>query len=313
MSKSEEPLLPLVSAVIPTRNRPELACRAVRSALAQTYANLEVVVVVDGPDPATVQALEALNETRLRIVALKQNVGGSEARNIGAREARGEWIALLDDDDEWLPEKTGRQLKLAAGRLSRGHVIAFCKYIYRRPGKKDQIWPLRLPGNEPMSEFMFDHCSGFQTSTFFVQREYFLAHPFRKELKGHQDWDWFLRASSDQTVKMVIDPEPQTIFYVFPKMKRTSYTFGWKDSLQWGQENKEKMTAKAYSRFIAYHCTRLAVAQQARKKSLLPLARECFFKGRPTAKTIAVFFAVNLLSPGMRRNLHDFIVKHSSE
>ncbi len=49
---------PLVTAVIPTRNRPELVLRAVRSALAQTYANLEVVVVIDGPDPSTVQALE---------------------------------------------------------------------------------------------------------------------------------------------------------------------------------------------------------------------------------------------------------------
>src|ERR1700756_3334933 len=105
MSKS------LVTAVIPTRNRPELVCRAVRSALNQTYPNLEVVVVVDGPDPATVAALEELRHPRVRISALSENVGGSEARNIGAREARGEWVALLDDDDEWLPEKLEKQIQ----------------------------------------------------------------------------------------------------------------------------------------------------------------------------------------------------------
>ena len=73
----------LVSAVIPTRNRPQLVCRAVRSALSQTYVNLEVVVVVDGPDPATVAALEALQEPRLQIVALPEKCGrlrGAEYR-----------------------------------------------------------------------------------------------------------------------------------------------------------------------------------------------------------------------------------------
>ena len=104
----------LVSVVIPTRNRPQLACRAVSYALQQTYLNLEVIVVVDGPDPATVLALQSLQEPRLHILPLDENVGGSEARNVGARAALGEWIALLDDDDEWVPKKIERQMLLAA-------------------------------------------------------------------------------------------------------------------------------------------------------------------------------------------------------
>src|ERR1700761_5560426 len=115
--------MPLVTAVIPTRNRPELVLRAVRSALGQTYSNLEVVVVVDGPDPATVAALEELRDPRVRTIALSRNVGGSEARNVGAREARGEWIALLDDDDEWLPEKLEKQMALAEASLFAHPVI----------------------------------------------------------------------------------------------------------------------------------------------------------------------------------------------
>src|ERR1700758_1632604 len=102
---SPEPSQPLVSAVIPTRNRPDLVCRAVRSALAQTYPNIEVIVVIDGPDPVSFASLEVLGDPRIRIIALKESVGGSEARNTGAREAKGSYIALLDDDDEWLPEK----------------------------------------------------------------------------------------------------------------------------------------------------------------------------------------------------------------
>ena len=89
MPKSEGGAGPLVSAVIPTRNRPDLVCRAVRSALGQTYSSLEVVVVVDGPDPATVEALQALKEPRLRIVALEENV--RRQRGAQHRSARGEW------------------------------------------------------------------------------------------------------------------------------------------------------------------------------------------------------------------------------
>ena len=103
----------IVSAVIPTRHRPDLVCRAVRSVLAQTMASLECIVVIDGPDFVTEQALGKIEDARLRVIPLEGNVGGCEARNIGAREARGLWVGLLDDDDEWLPEKLARQLAAA--------------------------------------------------------------------------------------------------------------------------------------------------------------------------------------------------------
>src|SRR6267378_4252792 len=97
----------LVSAVIPTRGRPELLLRAVRSVLAQTLREIEAVVVIDGQDPATEQAMETLarKDSRVRVIALPTSTGGSAARNRGVAEASGEWIAFLDDDDEWMPGK----------------------------------------------------------------------------------------------------------------------------------------------------------------------------------------------------------------
>ena len=100
------PQTPVVSAVIPTRNRPELLCRAVRSVLSQTIRDIECIVVIDGPDMATVNALREIADARLSVMELPENVGGCEARNLGARAAKGEWVALLDDDDEWLPQST---------------------------------------------------------------------------------------------------------------------------------------------------------------------------------------------------------------
>jgi glycosyltransferase involved in cell wall biosynthesis len=134
---------PLVSVVTPTRFRPQLVCRAVRSALAQTFVDLEVVVVIDGRDPEARAALEAIQDPRLRVVALEQNAGGSEARNIGVREARGKWKALLDDDDEWYPAKIEKQFALAE-TLPGKRVVVACQY-YDTQGETQLLRPRRFP------------------------------------------------------------------------------------------------------------------------------------------------------------------------
>ncbi len=109
-----------VSVVIPTRNRPQMVVAAVQSALAQTHPPHEVLVVIDGPETpgpngqqSTTEALRAIRDPRLRVLALPQSVGGGEARNTGVRAATGRWIAFLDDDDLWLPQKLACQLAFA--------------------------------------------------------------------------------------------------------------------------------------------------------------------------------------------------------
>src|SRR5215475_1696049 len=82
---------PEVSVVIPTRSRPDLVLRAVRSVLGQTMTDLEVVVVIDGPDPDTEAALETLGDPRVRTVPLDVSSGAPTARNIGVRAARAPW------------------------------------------------------------------------------------------------------------------------------------------------------------------------------------------------------------------------------
>jgi hypothetical protein len=90
---------PELSIVIPTRDRPELLRAALRSALAQEGADVEVLVVDDGSQPPV--ALD--DDPRLRVLRLEPSQGGSAARNLGAREARAARVLWLDDDDELLP------------------------------------------------------------------------------------------------------------------------------------------------------------------------------------------------------------------
>jgi glycosyltransferase involved in cell wall biosynthesis len=101
---------PLVSVVIPTYNYGRFVCQAVDSALAQTYSPLEVIVVDDGSTDDTRQRLQSFGQ-EIRYV-YQQNKHLSAARNNGIREARGVFIALLDSDDIWAPEKLARQVEL---------------------------------------------------------------------------------------------------------------------------------------------------------------------------------------------------------
>ena len=97
----------LVSVIIPSYNSEKFIKRAVSSVLNQTYQNIEVIIVQNGGNPLP----EMKQDPRLRVVSLKKNKGVSNARNIGIREAKGDYIALLDADDYWEPDKLMLQIK----------------------------------------------------------------------------------------------------------------------------------------------------------------------------------------------------------
>ena len=95
---------PLVSAVIPTRDRPDSLRRAVVSVLDQGLEPLEVVVVDDGSQPSVGDEISSMDH-RIRVIRIDGSVGPAAARNLGASRAQGSFIAFLDDDDYWLPGK----------------------------------------------------------------------------------------------------------------------------------------------------------------------------------------------------------------
>jgi glycosyltransferase involved in cell wall biosynthesis len=252
--------LQLITVVIPTRGRADLVTRAVHSALSQTYPNVEVIVVVDGPDLATTAVLEALGKPRLRVISMPVNVGGSEARNIGVRAARGNWIALLDDDDQWFPEKLARQMETVAGATAR-HCLITCRRLERQPGHPDVLAPHRtLRSGEDVSEYMFyskddlRHTCGPQTSSFLGTRELFLDVPFSKGLKCHQDWDWYLRAMRNDTTVSTMVNDPLYIMHVEPERPRLTQIARWEDSLDWIESHNDLFTTRAHTSFLINEC-----------------------------------------------------------
>ena len=104
--------MPQVSVILPTCNRPKLLPVAIRSVLGQTFRDLELVVVDDASDDSVIEIVNAFRDERVRLIRHDSRRGGAAARNTGIRNSCGEYIAFLDDDDEWYPEKLARQMDL---------------------------------------------------------------------------------------------------------------------------------------------------------------------------------------------------------
>ncbi len=102
---------PVVSAIIPTHNRPQLLARAIQSVIAQTFTDWELIVVQNGRTRKSEAVVLSFNEPRIRYLYELQ-AGAVNARNMGIRASQGKYVAFLDDDDEWLPEKLARQVAI---------------------------------------------------------------------------------------------------------------------------------------------------------------------------------------------------------
>ena len=117
--------LPRVSVVVPTHNRAQWLPRAVGSVLAQTWTDFELIVVDDHSTDDTPTVVARLTDHRIRSFRHPRNTGQSGALNTGIARAHGEYVAFLDDDDEWLPGKLAAQVALLDA-APRRVVLAYC-------------------------------------------------------------------------------------------------------------------------------------------------------------------------------------------
>ncbi|WP_344650656.1 glycosyltransferase family 2 protein [Cryptosporangium japonicum] len=301
-----------MSVVIPTRNRPELVVRAVRSALAQTLRNLEVVVVVDGPDPATRAALDGIGDDRVRAVELVESGGAPDARNAGVGAARGEWTAFLDDDDEWLPEKLATQLALA--RTSPYALPIVSSRLYMRTPRADTVLPRRLPddGEQP-TEYLtvrrgVFHGDGFlQTSTITAPTALLRRVPFTPGLRRLQELDWSLRCLEHDGVGLVYADEPLVIWHADENRQRISADAPWEQSIAWLKESRERVTPRAYAALAMSVVASMAATSRS-PRVFADLLGEAVRHGRPGPIDYLTYAQVWLLPPGFRRAVRDRVL-----
>ncbi len=182
---------PEVTVVIPTRDRWPLLVRALGCALGQRDVNVEVVVIDDGStDETPARLAERAGEERLRVVRNESSQGVSAARNAGIKRAQGAWVAFLDDDDLWAPEKLRLQLEVA--------IATEASFVYARAVEVDeQLRPLATmdsPDPETLPRVLFAKNmlptpSAVAARTDLVRR----VGGFDEQLWVLADWDLWLR------------------------------------------------------------------------------------------------------------------------
>jgi glycosyltransferase involved in cell wall biosynthesis len=293
---------PMVSAIIPTHHRTDLVQRAVHSVLNQTYSNLEVIVVIDGPEPNTAEVLEAFQEPRLRVIALEKNGGLSAARNTGIRAARGEWVGLLDDDDEWLPEKIGKQFSLA-------HSDSAVNFVGCRLNYVEVFVNQAIPGafpkpDEDLGEYLYCNRNGLYPSTFLIKRQLMLDTPFNDALCVTEDCDWLLRT----TASGVLVPRwcDDVLVIIHDDIYRPHHVLksNWKVGYKWAISNRGKLlTRKAFSYCILKLCV-LTVRRSGHPiRDSLFLLYAATIKGSIDLRFLAYYLIYISLSDHSRRKL----------
>ena len=126
--KTNEFITELVSVIIPSYNSEKYLKKTVASALQQTYKNIEIVIIDDCSKDNTRSVIKELSEqdNRVRYIFQEKNQGAAVARNAGIHHAKGKYIAFLDSDDTWVPEKIEKQLKY----VENGYPFVYCAYDF---------------------------------------------------------------------------------------------------------------------------------------------------------------------------------------
>lgn len=303
----------LVSVVIPTRHRPKLVLRAIHSVLNQTHREIELIVVVDGPDAATVTAVQSVEDPRLQLVINPRSLTAAGARNIGADRATGDWIAFLDDDDEWLPNKLEKQMTLAAAC---GTALVSCLSRVVTP-LATYVWPRVIYDNSfPLDEYLFDRRSLFlgsgfiQTSSYLLPRRLFDGVRFNVG-SPHDDWELILRLSKEMGTRIETVPEVLVILYFEEERSSLSSTGTWSASLKWIESMRPIITSRAYSGF----CLGVVGARAANEGAYAAfpeLLLRAFRCGSPRPWHVALYLAFWFAPQGVRRRFRALFRVRSS-
>jgi len=300
----EYPARPFVSVVIPTLHRPVLLTRALASVFRQTWRDLEVIVVVDGPDPDTIAALETIDDPRLTVIVNACSLTAAGARNAGLDRAKGEWIAFLDDDDEWSPDKLAKQLAYGA---ERGPALINCLSRVVTPAASFVSPQVIYDNNLPIDEYLFDRRSPFAGYGFIQTSAYLLPRALCGELRfrtdtPHDDWDFLLRLSKQHAVRVETVPEILVTLYADELRPSLSRSGTWSASLQWADRMRPLLTRRAYSGFCLSAVGSRAAKERA-YRAAAPLLYRAFRYGSPRLWRVAAFLGVWLVPYGALETL----------
>lgn len=197
-----------ISIVIPAYNAETTIMETIKSVQQQTFSNWELIIINDGSTDRTVQLVNEINDSRLKVFSY-QNGGLSVARNRGISNAKGEFIAFLDADDLWTPDKLELQLKALEKNPEAGVAYSWT-YFMEEKGKYCHIDKTLFFEGNVLANLLTDNFIASGSNPLISREAIESVGEFDTSLRAVEDWDYWLRLAAKWQFAVV--PKPQ-IFY----------------------------------------------------------------------------------------------------
>jgi glycosyltransferase involved in cell wall biosynthesis len=205
-----------VSIIIPTYNRADLIGRAVNSILKQTFTDFEIIIIDDGSNDNTPEIIRGFHDPRIKYIRLEQNIGAAAARNMGIREAKSDFIAFQDSDNEWFEDKLEKQMN-AFSRASEKVGVVYSGIWRIGAGGKVYVPSDRRKGGaykkkgDIHSEILMSNF--IDLSAAIVRKECFSkVGGFDEKLPCMQDWELWIRMSKEYEFEYM-DESMANVYY----------------------------------------------------------------------------------------------------
>lgn len=198
--------MPKVSVIIPTHNRPEFLHSAITSVLNQTFQDFEIIVVDDASKDDTHNVINCINDRRIKYIRHEINKGVSAARNTGITASTSDFIAFLDDDDEWMPEKLGKQVDLIENK-SPGVGVVYTGFV-RMNRKSTEILGQNIPTKRGtiFNEMLIGNWIGTASTPLFRRECFDKVGLFDERISYGEDYDMWIRMSKEFRFEYIEEP-----------------------------------------------------------------------------------------------------------
>jgi glycosyltransferase involved in cell wall biosynthesis len=278
------------SVVIPAYNRADVLGEALRSVLAQTEQDFEIIVVDDGSKDDPQSVVRAIADPRIRFHA-QPNRGGGAARNAGIDLAQGRFVAFLDSDDVWLPGHLSAMRKLLDGTTD---TVGYARMIVDRGDGRNFLKPPRaVTVGEDMASYLLADRGFVPTITIVVARDTAGRVRYHENLRAAEDTDFAIRLALDGQ-RFVMAEAPGAVWRDVPDPNRTSAGRKGGRMIPWLEEMRPRISSRAY-----HGCRGWAIAKHvattdrfaALKLYLNAVVRGCYRPGLAAIVFLQIFLS----------------------
>lgn len=294
---------PAVSVVSPFHNRRSFLPGLIRSLAAQTFTDFELIIVDDG---STDRLCDAVGELKtafpVRFIRLDPNRGAAAARNAGIDAARGRYVALLDSDDGWHPDKLRRQFAQLEENPSGDERVSLTRQLVNSIHTYVAPAVLMRPDDD-VGSYLFLRGGVIQSSMMMLRRDLAARVRFDKSDHGHDDWSFALRLQA-AGARFDMLAEPLTIYDDTAGRTRRSPAYSIA-RLGWLEQRRTALGEQAYWAAAAAVASHLKLGQGVSPLGIIHAAR----KNHAISTSRAAYYAIVWMFPAVRgwaRRAHQY-------